>query len=82
VGNWGLWPEGPINIVHIIQEVQHNPVVEIMVAFDLNQPSDGVVEDPAIQDQNLFARENINENGLVFEEVIVASSDSEGLDHD
>jgi hypothetical protein len=72
-GAWGLWPEHPAN-----QNEQQGLNVQHEVAFDLNEPGEAPLEDPGLVDNVPGHVDEPLPQHMVDEDVIVASSDSEG----
>jgi hypothetical protein len=68
-GAWGLWPDQPVN-----QNEQQ-------VVFDLNEPGEAPMEDPGLV-ENVPGHVDPLPQHVVEEDVIVASSDSEGLNEE
>jgi hypothetical protein len=72
-GVWGLWPEQPAN-----QNEQQGLNVHQEVAFDLNEPGEAPLEDPGLVENVPGHVDDPWPQHLIDEDVIVASSDSEG----
>jgi hypothetical protein len=72
-GAWGLWPEEPAN-----QNGQQGLNVQHEVAFDMNEPGEAPLEDPGLVENMPGHLEEPLPQNMVEEDVIVASSDSEG----
>jgi hypothetical protein len=68
-GAWGLWPDQPVN------------QIEQQVVFDLNEPGEAPLEDPGLV-ENVPGLVDPVPQHVVEEDVIVASSDSEGLNEE
>jgi hypothetical protein len=71
-GAWGLWPEQPAN-----QNEQQGLNVQQEVVFDLNEPGEAPLEDPGLV-ENVPGHVDPLPQHVIEEDVIVASSDSEG----
>jgi hypothetical protein len=72
-GAWGLWPKQPAN-----QNGQQGLNVQHEVAFDLNEPGEAPLEDPGLVENVPGHVDEPLPQHMVDEDVIVASSDSEG----
>jgi hypothetical protein len=71
-GAWGLWPEQPAN-----QNEQQGLNVQEEVVFDLNEPGEAPLDDPGLV-ENVPGHVDPLPQHVIEEDVIVASSDSEG----
>jgi hypothetical protein len=68
-GAWGLWPDQPVN------------QIEQQAVFDLNEPGEAPLEDPGLVENVPRLVDPVPQH-VVEEDVVVASSDSEGLNEE